>query len=343
MAKQKARQKAKYDIAQWEKEYNSLRPLLIQLDQEIDHQLGQLLHRSVALAFPVQHRVKSWSSIAEKLQRVRLSLTGLQDLQDLVGFRIVLQFRRDVERVCSVIERTFKIVDRYDTVKRLKEDQFGYSSVHYVVELPAEWLAVPTMAGLAKLRAEIQVRTTPQHIWAEASQTLQYKNERAVPQALKRAIYRVSALLETVDLEFERVLSDRDSYKAEVAQTTPAEEALNVETLQQVLDSEWPSANKDAEGEDYADLLTDLNALGVTTPGALRKLISKWRNSVLAKDAGRVASERKHPDALTRQERVNAGVFFTHVGLTRSALEMELPQRYDEYFTRKWKLPQRSR
>jgi hypothetical protein len=266
-------------------------------------------------------------------------MRDLRELQDLVGFRIVLQFRRDVERVCSLIEKTFKIVNRYDTVTRLREDQFGYSSVHFVVELPAEWLAVPTMAGLANLRAEIQVRTTAQHIWAEASQTLQYKNERAVPQALKRAIYRVSALLETVDLEFERVLSDRDSYKAEVAQTTLVEEALNVETLQQVLDSEWPTANKDKDGEDYADLLTDLNALGVTTPGAVRKVISNWRDSVLSKDAARVAEERKNPSPLTREERVDAGVFFTHVGLTRGALEMEFPQRYKEYSAKKWRIP----
>lgn len=166
--------KPEHDLVQLEKEYTSIYPLLVQLDQEIDHQLSQLLHRSVFLAFPVQRRVKSWSSIAEKLERVPLSLTGVRDLQDLVGFRIVLQFTRDVEFVCSLLQNNFKIVDRYDTVKRLKEDQFGYSSIHFVVELPEGWLGVPTMAGLANLRAEIQVRTTAQHIWAEASQTLQY-------------------------------------------------------------------------------------------------------------------------------------------------------------------------
>lgn len=327
--------KAKYDVVELEKEYNALRPLLLQLDQEVDHQLAQLLHRTVALAFPVQHRVKAWSSIAEKLQRIPLSLTSLRDLQDLVGFRIVLQFSRDVERICSLIEKNFRILDRYDTVKRLREDQFGYSSVHFVVELPSGWLAVPTMAGLADLRAEIQVRTTAQHIWAEASQTLQYKNEEAVPQALKRAIYRVSALLETVDLEFERVLSDRDSYKATVAHTAPPTDVLNVDTLQQVLDESWPSANKDQDdGEDYANLLTDLNALSVTTPGALRQLISKWRNAVLAEDAHIVEAILNNPQQNPREdvERLkHRGAFFTHAGLTRVALGKESPDRWSEH------------
>jgi ppGpp synthetase/RelA/SpoT-type nucleotidyltranferase len=125
MAKRNTRAKRSYDVVQLDAEYNSLRPVLAQLEKEIDHQLAQLLHRSVALAFPVQHRVKDWSSIAAKLQRVRLSMKDLRDLQDLVGFRIVLQFRRDVERVCSLIERTFKLVNRYDTITRLREDQFG--------------------------------------------------------------------------------------------------------------------------------------------------------------------------------------------------------------------------
>jgi len=121
MAKRKARPKHKFDLAELEAEYKNLRPLLLQLENEIDHQLAQLLHRTVALAFPVQHRVKAWSSIAEKLVRVRLALKELRELQDLVGFRIVLQFRRDVERVCSLTEKTFKVVNRYDTVTRLRE------------------------------------------------------------------------------------------------------------------------------------------------------------------------------------------------------------------------------
>jgi putative GTP pyrophosphokinase len=325
--------KPEYDVVQLEKEYIGLRPLLVQLEKEIDHQLYQLLHGSVPLAFPVQHRVKGWSSIAEKLQRVPLSLTGLRDMQDLVGFRIVLQFMRDVDRVCSLIENTFKVKDRYDTVKRLKEDQFGYSSVHFVVELPAEWLAVPTMAGLANLRAEIQVRTTAQHIWAEASQTLQYKNENAVPQTLKRAIYRVSALLETVDLEFERVLTDRDSYKSEVAPIAPPTDPLNVDTIQQILEANWPSANKDAS-DDYSSLLTDLNHFGITTVGSLQALISKWHDHMIAKDAEIVKRLRRDDEkeyVSSDAKRLEAGVYFTHEGLTRVALSNEFPEEWQKY------------
>jgi putative GTP pyrophosphokinase len=337
MAKTKGRIKPKHDIKQLESEHNTLRPLLAQLDDELHHQLAQLLGQAaVPLGFPIQHRVKTWSSITEKLQRVPLSLNGLRTLQDLVGFRIILQFRRDVERVCSLIEQNLKIVERYDTVERLREDQFGYSSVHFVVEVPALWLAVPTMARLADLRAEIQVRTTAQHIWAEASRTLQYKSKEAVPQALKRSIYRVSALLETVDLEFERVLAGRDAYRAKVAQTAPTTERLDVDTLAQVVDASWPSANKNAAGEEYADLLADLAAMGIRTPSALREIISRWRDSVLAHETATVAESRSKPEDLKHfppifSERINDGVYFTHAGLTRMAISKEFPERWKEY------------
>ena len=336
MSKKKQRNTAKRNILQLESEFNSLRPSLVDLDAELLRQLTQLLEgASVSLGFPIQHRVKTWSSIVDKLQRVPLSLKSLRDMQDLVGFRIVLQFRRDVERVCTLIEQNLKILDRYDTVERLREDQFGYASVHCVVEVPQAWLAVPTMTGLANLCAEVQVRTTAQHIWAEASQTLQYKSEEAVPPALRRAIYRVSALLETVDLEFERVLADRALYKAKVAQSSHSTEALNVDTLEQVLDEAWPSANKDAGRENYAELLSDLTTLGVATADAVRKLISKWHTTVLTDDARRVSALRGDLEEIelqrARKDRIDKGVFFTHCGLTRVALAGEFPERWNEY------------
>src|SRR5262249_41621118 len=155
-----------------------------------------------SLSVPVQTRVKSQASVLEKLERLKARSIKLTELQDLVGFRIILQFRRDVAKIIELLAKNFKIVEQYDTAERLKADQFGYSSIHFVVELQDSWLAVPTMSAFGGTRAEIQVRTTAQHIWAAASHTLQYKNEASVPPGIRRAIHRVSALLETVDLEF---------------------------------------------------------------------------------------------------------------------------------------------
>ena len=183
------------------------------------------------------------------------------------------------------------------------------------------------MEGLGEFLAEIQVRTLAQHIWAAASHELQYKQEQSVPPAVRRAIYRVSALLETVDLELDRVLAQRLEYVAQVsAKPSAIETDLNVDLLESILDNLWPAANK-KKPEDYAELLAELLMAGVKTPKALSDLITTRRQSVVAKDAqiaeGRRRSVEKgeEPTGTTR-ERAMAGVYFTHVGLTRNVMEL---------------------
>ena len=78
--------------------------------------------------------------------------------------------------------------------------------------MPDDWLNVPTFREFKGLRAELQIRTLAQQLWAAASHKLQYKRESSVPYPIRRSIHRVAALLETVDLELERVLSERDPH-----------------------------------------------------------------------------------------------------------------------------------
>lgn len=277
------------------------------------------------LAFSIESRVKSWPSIAEKLQRPGLVVPALAAMQDLVGLRLILQFRRDVDKVCSIIETSFDVVRRYDTGHRLKEDQFGYASIHFVIRLKREWLAVPTLAELGDLTAEVQVRTTAQHIWAGASHLLQYKQESSVPTELRRAVYRASALLEMVDLEFERVLLEREAYRARIAESSPESDgALNVDSLEKTLDALLPQANK-TSAEEYDELLRLLTKCKVTTGAHLERLWAETKGAVLANEESRVKHNRKllaggRSPAGTRSERAAAGVYFTHSGLVRVAL-----------------------
>jgi hypothetical protein len=106
---------------------------------------------------------------------------------------------------------------------------------------------------------------------------------------------------------------------------------LRIQTLtrwNRSLDASWPELNKDAEGEDYANLLSELRIFGIDTIGTLRKAILKWRRDVLVEEASRLKDEQAFVAAgdvspHIRTARVNAGVFFTHVGLTRLVLERE--------------------
>jgi ppGpp synthetase/RelA/SpoT-type nucleotidyltranferase len=324
-------------ISQLEDEFKSAVLLAEHFATELTRQVQELLDaNSVSLGFPIQQRVKTWASLSEKLERKELTLKSLRDLDDLVGLRLILEFRRDASKVCELIERNFKVLQNYDTSDRLKSDQFGYSSRHLVVELADTWLAVPTLSQMKGWRAEIQVRTTAQHIWAAASHTLQYKHEESVPAPVRRAIYRVSALLETVDLEFERVLEQRESYRSEAGEVAP-DATLNVDLLENLLDGLLPKLNKKLGEEDYARLLQHLAHFKITDRKGLTELIKKHLPAVLVEDQKVVNEIRTNPGQTlyqTSESRRASGVYFSHVGLTRKCLRAAFGERtVNEYLS----------
>jgi len=315
-------------VAQLEAKYRSVVGPAERLAGHLSVQIGTILDtQKVPLAFPIQHRVKKWDSIAEKFTRVRLQIAEPTDLQDLVGLRIVVLFRRDVESVAVAIRTTLRVIREYDTSDRLKADQFGYSSKHLVVALPEAWLGVPTFVGLGEFVAEIQLRTLSQHMWAEASQYLQYKREEAVPVTIRRALYRGSAILETVDLEFDRILVERAEYR-EALNRDSSDAALNVDLLEKTLDATLPTANKDT-AEGYGAMLEELQHFGVGSVDKLQTLIAKRLKRARAEERKELSRVQKEiaagQDPLgTSVERTERGVFFTHCGLLRMMIQSEV-------------------
>lgn len=148
-----------------------------------------------------------------------------------------------------------------------------------------------------------------------------------MPPPIRRTIHRVSALLETVDLEFERVLSERADYRATL--TPDADRRLNADVLEALLDTLLPRANKEGF-EAYSLLLWELKNLGITTTGQLTSVIQKHLPKVIEHDrsSGSNASADRAEDP-----RAAAGVYFSHAGLIRLILEEEFGQ---DYYSRIW-------
>ena len=317
-------------------QYSELLPVAQRFCTGITNQIERLLEDDrIVLAFPIEHRVKAWDSISEKIKMTSVqdirNLQDVRELQDLIGLRIILLFKRDTSKVCDLIKKSFKVIKHYNTDERLKENQFGYSSIHFVIELPEEWLTVPTFNDFSKLCAEIQVRTVSQHIWAAASHTLQYKQEVSVPTSVLRSIYRVSALLEIVDLEFERVLNERDHYRSKL--DTSSGNILNVDLLEKLLDEMLPSENK-VQNEQYSELLEDLNYFGINTSDAIKQLIEKHQEYIKSEELKWLCLGRAEADAddeFIDHKRIEKGVFFQHVGLVRNALEAEFGDNWINY------------
>ncbi len=287
------------------------------------NQLRELLDaHQIALGVPAESRVKTWPSIEEKNRRKGGNLNSVFDLSDFVGIRLILLFRRDVPKTIDLLCSHLSVVSTEDTSLRLGESEFGYHSQHLVCRIPTAWLQVPSFAGLGDLNIEIQVRSLAQHIWAAASHKRQYKNAEGVPPPLRRTINRISALLETVDLEFDRVLVERTAYTDGLA-VAESGQTLNVDLLGKVLSEVFPEENR-GDDEPYAELLSDLSELNLLSPTALTLLLRKHKDIALTEDRKLVADYRdgKSPNAET-QSRVDKGVYFAHVGLARKALRAE--------------------
>lgn len=318
---------ANIDIDALQKEYQVLNPaaqnFVIELNRQIEEVLSQ---NEITLGVPIQSRVKTWDSIVEKIERNELDLNSVKNLHDLIGFRLILLFDRDVKTTCELLDGTFNVISREDTHDRLGETQFGYASIHYIIETPKEWLAIPTLSKSEGLRAEIQVRTIAQHIWAAASHTLQYKQEDNVPHPVRRAIHRVSALLETVDLELERVLEQRDDYKRN--EPHESEDVLNVDLLQRFTDENLPAENKDSARENYSRLLEDLSAFSINTVGDLSDLWTTCKDNVMEYEREHIKERRSIG---SRSPRIERGVFLTHAGMMRRALHAKVGDKWDEY------------
>lgn len=285
----------------------------------------------ITTAVPIESRVKSWSSIKSKIERSNLNIKDILELNDLVGIRLILLFKRDLVKCRELIEENLEIIEQEDTASRLDESQFGYQSYHYVIKLPNEWLSIPTLKDFAEYKAEIQIRTIAQHIWAAASHYLQYKQDDNVPKTLRRSIYRVSALLETVDLEFERVLSERENYIKELKPDT-RDETLNVDLLKEILDSHLPIANR-SDPEDYSNLLHNLSSCGIDKSSQLISLIKDQLEAAMEEEKKLVKRKKEYFKETGDIEdedddrAVSLGVFYAHTGLVRTMLDNKFGSR----------------
>ncbi len=328
----------KVQLKELEKEYQAIRSLSLKFCEELKKQLNELItQNNISLAFPIESRVKEWLSLGHKLESFSTGLKTIKDVTDLIGLRIILLFRSDLNKVYKLIEGNFKIIEKEDTQGRLRENEFGYLSVHYIIELPESWFAVPTFASLHGFKAEIQVRTAAQHIWATASHKLQYKQEVGVPIPVRRSIHRVSALLETVDLELDRVLDNRAEYIEQFNQIKE-DDLLNVDLLKYILDEKLPKDNFKGD-ENFAELLEDLINFGCNTPSKLKEILNKHITAILEEDekaVNRIRKDReKAPYGEVDMERINKGVFFTYAGLTRNALGIEFGKEWKKYMESK--------
>ncbi|HFD4867879.1 TPA: GTP pyrophosphokinase family protein [Streptococcus pyogenes] len=152
----------------------------------------------------VTGRVKSIESIKEKMiLRGVIEENIAQDIQDIAGLRIMVQFVDDVEEVLTLLRQRqdMTIVYERDYIRNMKSS--GYRSYHVVVEYP-----VDTIEGQKKVLAEIQIRTLAMNFWATIEHSLNYKYGGDFPEEIKKRLEVTAKIALELDEEMRKIRED---------------------------------------------------------------------------------------------------------------------------------------
>ncbi|HFE0894904.1 TPA: GTP pyrophosphokinase family protein [Streptococcus agalactiae] len=152
----------------------------------------------------VTGRVKSVESIQEKMVLRGISEENLaQDLQDIAGLRIMVQFVDDVDEVLALLRKRhdMTVVQERDYITHMKSS--GYRSYHVVVEYP-----VDTIDGQKKVLAEIQIRTLAMNFWATIEHSLNYKYQGDFPEEIKQRLEKTAKIALELDEEMRKIRED---------------------------------------------------------------------------------------------------------------------------------------
>ena len=137
-------------------------------------------------------------------QDIRARIIAASGITDFIGIRIICPFLEDLGTVEKLMREKFSVleVERKGEFKSFRE--FGYESVHLLIEIPDEILKGRKIPYCDI--AEIQIRTILQDAWAEVEHELIYKAEFSpFDNPLKRKLAAVNASLSLADTIFQEI------------------------------------------------------------------------------------------------------------------------------------------
>ncbi len=199
-------------------EYHSYLPVFTEMAEVLPAKLRKCFEEAGIIVAAVEHRVKTESSLAGKLELKGGKYRDIFDITDVVGLRVITFYIDDVDKVASVVERMFEIdwENSVDKRKAHEIDSFGYLSLHYICRIPESAYADPEHPELNRIRFEIQMRTVLQHAWANMNHDTGYKSGVEVPREYLRNLNRLAGMLELVDEQFSRIRSELTDYRRRV-------------------------------------------------------------------------------------------------------------------------------
>jgi ppGpp synthetase/RelA/SpoT-type nucleotidyltranferase len=196
----------------------------------------------------IMGRAKSLESFADKVLRKGSVLEDpLEEFTDLCGVRVITHTLDEVDIFEEAVKEQFNWDPMEIEYKQeaLSYKEFGYLSRHFIIQLK-EPPSVGAFSGedsikpdsLMKLKAELQLRTIAQHVWADIYHEMGYKNEFRLPERWEREFARLAAILEYCDKGFQEIKEAmgtyETSYSAYMSNKQLRKLAPSLETLRRI-------------------------------------------------------------------------------------------------------------
>ena len=269
-------------------DYRKQRGSFVQLGDVVHGMLSDITNELGMNVLTVEHRVKEEKSLAGKLERKGDSYSSLADITDILGCRVVCFLADEIDKIGKKIEANF-VVDWENTSDKralIKEDAFGYLSLHYICSLPFGDKWPDEICGK---KFEIQIKTVLQHAWSVIHHDIGYKSDFGVPRAIKRQFARLAGLLELADDEFVRARDNMVGYTEDIRRRIATDDAdevainmislneyvLRNKKMQELIQEISDISGAEIQVIDPESYIPQLAFLGITTLGDIEIMISE--------------------------------------------------------------------
>lgn len=188
--------------------YARRRPEFAYILGEMERRIRSTLE-SANLRPIIKGRIKSFDSwYAKRIRLLRQAKTAGRDpipITDVIALRAVCPFLGDLGKAEAAVCAAFKVVEVERKGSERSFREFGYESIHLLIELPDE--VKPAGAGLEAPVVELQLRTILQEAWAEVEHEIVYKAEfTPFDEPMKRKLAALNANLSLSDIIFQEIL-----------------------------------------------------------------------------------------------------------------------------------------
>ena len=208
-------------------DYRKQRDDFIKLGDVVHTMLSDIAKDLGLTVLAVEHRVKEERSLAGKLERKGDGYNTLEDITDILGCRVICFLSDEIDKIGKKVEEKFVVDWENSSDKRalLKENAFGYLSLHYICSLPFGDKWPDEICGK---KFEIQIRTILQHAWSAIHHDIGYKSDFGVPREISRQFARLAGLLELADDEFVRARDNMVGYTEDIRKRIITDDADDV-------------------------------------------------------------------------------------------------------------------